>query len=346
MHTSPDPTEPTFKRALEQALSKRALLIEKLQSEGTNAYRLLNGVSEGLPGVTIDRYGPLILLQTFREPFAQAELLSEIEETLRRLLPYPFVFAYNHRGKSATQSFDEWHRPLPEALAELQCQEFGVSFLIRARHHGIDPWLFLDLRAGRRVLREAVKEKSVLNLFSYTCSVGISAVAAGASEVWNIDFASSSLEVGRRNAALNKIPENRFHTIEEDCLPAMRQLAGLPVGGRFSQKKKFLKLEAREFDVVVLDPPAWSKSSFGAVDVAGDYPTLFKSAILCAKPSGGRVLATNHIASVQLEDWIEVLKRCALKAGRPIRSLQVIAPEEDFPSFDRKHPLKIVLCEV
>ena len=333
-----------FPSLLEAALKRREVLIEKLHSEETNAYRLFHGISEGQPGLTIDRYGSLILLQTFREPFTYNEL-SGIEESLRQKLPYPFAVAYNHRGKSATQSFDEWHRPSPEALAEIECQEFGVRFLIRARHQGIDPWLFLDLRAGRRFLRENVKGLSVLNLFSYTCSVGISAAVAGASEVWNVDFASSSLEIGRRNALLNQTPLERIRMIAEDCLPVMRQLADLPVGRRRQQKGQFTKFEPRQFDLVFLDPPAWSKGPFGAVDVAGDYPNLFKSAVLATKPAGGRVIATNHVPSIELDSWIDILKRCAAKAGRPIRSLQPILPENDFPSFDGRPPLKIVVCE-
>ncbi len=335
----------TFEPALSQALQRRKVLLEALHTEGTNSYRLLHGISEGILGLTLDRYGSLILLQTFREPLMPDEL-ETIESTLHEMLSYPFVFAYNHRGKTSTQSFEKWHHPKPEALAEIQCQEFGIQFFIRARHQGIDPWLFLDLRAGRRFLRETVKDLSVLNLFSYTCSIGVCAAAAGAREVWNVDFSSSSLEIGRRNALLNQISEDRFRTIEEDCLPVMRQLAGLPAGGRNPRMRKFKKFEPRQFDLVFLDPPAWSKGSFGAVDVTRDYPSLFKSALLATQPNGGRIIATNHVPSIEFDSWVEILKRCATKAGRPIRSIQPITPESDFPSFDGRHPLKIVVCEV
>jgi len=97
---------------------------------------------------------------------------------------------------------------------------------------------------------------------------------------------------------------------------------------------------------VFLDPPTWAKSSFGAVDIAGDYPSLFKPAVLIARPEGGKILATNHLASVELNAWLDVLKRCAAKAGRPLKSVEVIQPEKDFPSFDGRHPLKIAVCEV
>lgn len=335
----------SFSSLFVAAMRRRENLLETLAAEGTDSYRLFHGISEGCPGLAIDRYGSLILAQTFRESLAPDER-NTIEETIREKIPPPFVFVYNHRGKKSRQSFDEWHRPAAEALDERTCREFGIEFLIRARHRGIDPWLFLDLRAGRRYIRRTAVGCSVLNLFSYTCTAGICAASAGATEVWNVDFASSSLEVGRKNAALHRIDAKRFHTIEEDCLPVMRQLAGLPPGIRRSVKRKFRKFDPREFDLVVLDPPAWSKGPFGAVDVAGDYPGLFKPAVLAAKPSGGRIIATNHLPSIELDSWIDALKRCAAKAGRPIRSCEVIAPEADFPSFDGRHPLKIAVFEV
>jgi 23S rRNA (cytosine1962-C5)-methyltransferase len=126
----------------------------------------------------------------------------------------------------------------------------------------------------------------------------------------------------------------------------MRQLAGLPVGGRRAQTRKYSHFEPRQFDWVILDPPAWAKSPFGAIDVSGDYPSLFKPALLSTRPIGGRIMATNHVPSVDLETWLDVMKRCAAKAGRPIRSIQVLVPENDFPSFDGRHPLKIAICEI
>ncbi len=327
---------------LAQALERRKDLLKKLQTENTDAYRIFNGIAEGLPGLTIDRYASLILVQTFREALDSTNL-SILEQALRSQLSIDFKFAYNHRGKRATESFDEWHRPAPEALVEIECQELGSRFFVRARHQGIDPWLFLDLRAGRRWIREAARGASVLNLFSYTCSVGISAAAAGAKEVWNVDFSHSSLEVGRRNAMLNQISDAQFKTIEEDCLPVLRQLAGLPAGGRRGQKLTYQRLEPRVFDIVVLDPPAWSKGKFGAVDVEGDYASLFKPAVLATKP-GGRILATNHVASVDLNAWIESLYRCATKAGRSLSKVEVLQPDVDFPAFDGRPPLKIVVC--
>lgn len=333
-----------LKGLIGQALERRGALMERLRAEGTDCYRIFHGIAEGLTGLTIDRYGPLVLAQTFREALEPAEA-GGLEEALRGVLPEPFHFAYNHRGKKHTEPFDKWHRPSPEALEELACLEGGVKFLVRARHRGIDPWLFLDLRAGRRFLRDSCKGLSVLNLFAYTCGAGVTAAAGGAAETWNIDFASSSLEVGRRNAELNGLSLEKFRLINEDCMTAVRQLAGLPPGGRYGHRRNYTRFGRRVFDVVFLDPPAWAKGSLGAVDVVRDYQALFKPALLAARP-GGRVIATNHVASVNYDEWTETLRRCAFKAGYPLKGVERIAVDDDFPSFDGRPPLKVAVCDV
>ena len=70
-----------------------------------------------------------------------------------------------------------------------------------------------------------------------------------------------------------------------------------------------------------------------------------KPSLLATKP-GGVVLACNHVASVDVDEWMEKLERCATKCGRPLESMEVLAPEADFPSPDGKHPLKMVVARV
>jgi len=335
----------SFTLQFNQALKRRESLIEKLHTEGTNSYRLFHGITEGTPGLTIDKYGDLIIMQTFREPLLP-EIVQETELLLRNILNFDHYFAYNHRGDKSNNNFDLWHTPTEGTTGKKQCTEFGVKYIISARHKGIDPWMFLDLRVGRRLLKDITKNASMLNLFSYTGSAGVCACIHGAKEVWNVDFSSSSLKVARENAKLNQIEENNFITIEEDCLPVMRQLAGMPVGRRKRTSTLVKKLEPRQFDIVFLDPPAWSKGAYGAVDVLRDYQSLFKPAILATKDSGGIVIATNHIASVAYDSWSSLLKKCALKANKPLRSIMRLMPEEDFPSFDGNPPLKIAVCEL
>lgn len=314
-------------RLVERALEARSELLHRLEVEGTDACRLFHGSAEGREGLAVDRYGTLLLAQCHREPLDAVER-GALESLLRERFPATTEFACVDRSRSES----------PEHV----CREAGVRFLVRARHRGRDPWLFLDLRAGRRRLSELAPGKTVLNLFAYTSTAGVAAAAAGASEVWNVDFSRSALEVGRRNAELNGIAAGRLRFVQEDCLPVLRQLAGLAVKGRGSSRE-FERFDARTFDLVFLDPPAWSKGPFGAVDVERDYPAVFKPALLATAP-GGVLIATNHAASVERAEWTGVLLRCAEKAGSPMSGIDLVDPDDDFPSRDGRPPLKIAVC--
>ncbi len=317
---------------VDRALAAREPLAAELAAQDTDAYRLFHGIAEGRPGLTIDRYGALVLVQTFREPLPTVEIVA-LEAHLRRRLS-PFEFAHNHRADGA--------RARAQETPETVCRENGVRFAIRARHRGQDPWLFLDLRPGRRRLAELARGRSVLNLFAYTCGAGIAAAVAGASEVWNVDFAKSALDVGRRNAELNAVEPERIRFIAEDCLPIVRQLAGLAVKGR-ARARGHVRVEPRPFDIVFLDPPAWSASPFGAVDVDRDYESLFKPALLCTRP-GGFVIATHHSPAVDVATWRRRLERCAEKALARVEIVETLGPGPDFPSHDGAPPLKVAVC--
>jgi len=322
---------------LDRALLAREALAARLSAEGTDCWRIFHGAAEGREGLSIDRYGDVALLQTFREPLAAGEL-DALDRFLRERCAGIAHCVWNHRGAGPGGSAS------PEALGEREIRERGLRLTFRARHRGQDPWLFLDLRAGRRRLAELAPGRSVLNLFAYTCGAGLAAAQAGAREVWNVDFAASALEVGRRCAELNPLGESRLEFVHEDVLPVLRQLAGLPVKGRASARE-FRRFEARRFDLVFLDPPAWSKGPFGAVDVARDYPALFKPALL-ATAEGGMLLATNHLASVTRAEFAAQLEACARKAGRPLAALELLGPDEDFPARAGEPPLKIAVCRV
>ena len=95
----------------------------------------------------------------------------------------------------------------------------------------------------------------------------------------------------------------------------------------------------------ILPPPApgvINDHNGYAVDIDGDYPSLFKPAWLALEP-GGALLATHHSAKTSLEDWLSVCRRCAAKAGRPVEQVDVIPVDADFPSFDGAHPLKMAV---
>ena len=135
-----------LEQLLDEALARRTELRATLAREGTDCYRLFHGIAEGWPGLTIDRYGPLILVQTWRA-LLDEETLALLEE---RLAEEEGAFlVWNHRGKAP-----EGTRPRDNDQAErdIEAQEGGLRYRIRGRHRGRDPWLFLDLRTCRRHL--------------------------------------------------------------------------------------------------------------------------------------------------------------------------------------------------
>lgn len=332
---------PALQQALRAALVSRRPLIEQLHSQGTDCYRLFHGSQEGAPGVTLDRYGPQLLVQSFHAPL-DIQQLPLLAAEVEAFFGQPLLMIYNDRSGGNSRVDRATHRPDTEAEAEQVCHEWGLNYRVRGRHAGQDPLLFLDLRNARGWMKRNSAGKSVLNLFAYTCGVGLCAAAGDAREVWNLDFASGNLAVGRENAGLNpQLPAMRF--VQSDYFPAIRQLAGLPVTHRRGQRlPAYPRLEPRRFDLVFLDPPAWAKSAFGTVDLLRDYQSLLKPALQVVA-EGGTLVCNNNLAKVALEDWRQLVLRCAEKNGRPVKDCEYLAPAEDFPSLVGEPPLKTLL---
>ncbi|MEC5388282.1 class I SAM-dependent methyltransferase [Uliginosibacterium sp. H3] len=335
----------TLDNVLASALKSREALFAQLHAEQTNAYRVFHGTAEGRPGLSVDRYGELLLVQSFHQPLESAQL-EELTGFYATALP-GLTVVYNDRSQpnsriSNALTTDE----LAIASIQHEAQELGVRYCIQGRHEGQDPWLFLDMRAGRRRIMQEAEGKSLLNLFAYTCGVGIAAAKAGARHVVNVDFSDTNLAVGKSNAQINELPI-RVRFVKSDAFPAMRQLAGIGQSQivRGKRMPAFPKLEKHAFDLVFLDPPRYAKSLFGVVDLVNDYPALFKPALLCTA-EGGTLICCNNVAQVSRDAWFDQMERSARKAGRPIREMEWITPEADFPSVDGQPPLKIALLRV
>jgi len=340
-----DPTVTPLVEHLATAFVAREALLNQCHAEQTDAYRLFHGSVEGEPGLTVDRYGEILIVQSFHHTLEAAQL-DALETFYAEVMPGLKLF-YNDRSLANSRianplSSDE----MALATQPRQFQELGINYRIQARHAGQDPWLFLDMRAGRRRILQEAAGKSVLNLFAYTCGVGIAAAKAGARLIINVDFAESSLAIGRENARLNTLP-TRPRFLKSDFFAAARQFSGIGqakfVRGR--SLPPFPKLEKQAFDLVFLDPPRYAKSLFGVVDVVNDYPALFKPALL-STAEGGTLICCNNVAEVERDSWLQQLQRSAVKAGREIREFEWINPEGDFPSIDGQPPLKMVLLRV
>lgn len=329
---------------LNTAIAKRAGLIDSLSLpdadlQKTDCFRVFHGTVEGVNGLNIDRYGDAWLIQTFHQTLTAQEA-EEIHDVLLVMADLPVV--YNDRSHKKSRVINELDSEVEAyARSEQVISENGILFTSKLRHEGQDPLLFLDMRRGREFVQANSNKKSVLNLFAYTCGIGVAAAVGGAKRVVNVDFSSFALAAGRKNAELNGV-ESVCQFIQSDAFPALRQLAGLKVTSRNNRKlPSYPKMSASQFDLVFLDPPRFAKSAFGTVDLINDYQSLLKPAVLATK-SGGQVICCNNVAKVEKEAWFNSLVRCVEKQGRSVSEVSWLNCCHDFPSFDNHHPLKMV----
>lgn len=320
---------------LRQARQRRAQALSLWAAEETDSYRLFHGVAEGRPGLTVDRYGPVLLAQVT----ATLGLSSEEEQALGQFLQESGgVSIIALRQGPALVLQDQSASGLWEST--FWCRELGLEFAVNLSVAHRDPQLFLDFRAAKRRLRQILPERSgasVLNLFSYTCSVSCHAARAGAGEVWSVDFSGGNLAWGRKNFRRNRLP-GKHEFLEEDCIGLLWALTGRRIG----RKGLRTKVAPRQFSVVVADPPAWSKGKFAAVDMVRDPETVLGPSWDAVAP-GGILLAANNSARISRSELEGKLLRLFEKRGGLV-GLEWIDPDPDFPSFDGEPPLKVALC--
>ena len=195
-------------------------------------------------------------------------------------------------------------------------------------------------------LRSIAASGTIAGLFARTDATrGVWKAPAGTdARLQNIQGLAYTLS-DPENGALNpQLAPMEF--VQSDYFPAIRQFAGLPVSQRRGHKlPAYPRLEPREFDLVLLDPPAWAKSAFGTVDLLRDYQSLLKPALLTTADNGV-LICCNNLAKVSMDDWREQVLRCAEKAGRPVREWQALPPAADFPSMDQQPPLKTLILQL
>ncbi|MFT6143838.1 MAG: 23S rRNA (cytosine1962-C5)-methyltransferase, partial [Myxococcota bacterium] len=140
-------------QALQQALDARQDWLVKADNAETNCVRLLHGTVEGAPGTTVDRYGPILLIQTWRDPMEPGEIddmHAVVDAVIPGLIPVWNNRTSGRRGGAAPDFTLDHKVDLPDGIVGL---EEGLSFDVNPRHRGRDPLLFLDFRAGRRHIR-------------------------------------------------------------------------------------------------------------------------------------------------------------------------------------------------
>ncbi|HTA18088.1 MAG TPA: class I SAM-dependent methyltransferase [Polyangia bacterium] len=246
---------------LRRLLSARANLASA-HAGGTDCVRLSAGLSDGVPGLIVDRFGPLVVAVDYAGPTADGLAARALLDLVRGVFPEHHVVAKARAAADGTNKFVTIHEP-GVAVPPLVATERGLRFEI-----GVDPahdfGIYLDAAKARLFVREAARGRRVLNLFSYTGAFGVAAAAGGAVDVANVDPARDYLAWSLRNAALNGVELRVLPDTAQDHLARhLRRLARDP--------------RRASYDLVIVDPPAFGVGRGNERVLRLLWPELFAS---------------------------------------------------------------------
>ena len=238
-------------------------LRDDLRKTGTNALRIVDGAGDGIGDIAVDDFAGRWLVETRGGNFP---------EWLKNATP-PKCLYWKKLGE---KNPPEWIAG--EKLSEpFEVSENDVKYWIDF-NAGYSQGIFLDQRDNRAALRKISHGKKVLNCFAYTCAFGVSAALGGAATV-NLDLSKHILEWGKRNYALNGMDQQQHDFIYGDVRDWLK---------RFSKKGRF-------FDIILLDPPTFSRNEKGEVfTVESDFGTRVSEATAILNPGGTLFCSTNQ----------------------------------------------------
>lgn len=288
-----------FNERIQLAFSHRQAL--NLPNEETNAFRLIHGEGDGLPGLIIDVYADVAVIQP--HSIGMERSISMISEALRSLdLTLSGIV----------------HKPLSQRKAEVVSGE--VSERTRISEEGIlynvdvlfgqKTGFFLDQRNNRSLVRMHSDGANVLNVFSYTGGFSLSAIKGGAQKAVSLDSSAQVLDVAEENAMLNEM-NDRHEIVKADAIPYLNSLT-------------------ESYDVIILDPPAFAKHKSARHNAIKAYSRINQAAL--SKVNKGGLLFTFSCSQVVDRGLFEdAVRAAAIQSGREIQILQTLRQPEDHP---------------
>ena len=317
-HRSEEITNELIASRVKAACDYRRFVMNR---EGTDSCRLIYGEADRLPGVIADRFGEVIVLQVLAlgmEKYTQviADALVACEKPGCLLLNNDDAI----RRKEGMECFTKvLHGQLPD---ETIIHENGIKLSVDVKG-GQKTGYFLDQKDNHLFVRQFCKDARVLDCFSYIGGFALNAAAAGAKEVTAVDISENAVELIRRNAELNGMELN---TVCANCFDYLRQ-----------QVK-----EKQKYDVIVLDPPAFTKAHANMANACRGYKEIALSAMRML-PAGG-VLATHSCSYHMPEDvFVNTVLSAAQDLHRQVRVITLRRQDIDHPvlaGYPESHYLK------
>lgn len=291
------------------AIEKAVNLRKQVLRGDTNCYRLIHGEGDGLPGLVIDVYDTIAVIQ-FHD-FGMYLRKEELTSAIRTHLP-------GIKG-IVSKSSDTLQQPTPkdadsvlwgEIPESLIVKENGVLFQIQPGA-GQKTGFFLDQRDNRKLLGEFASGKKVLNCFSYTGGFSLYALKNGAISAVSADISKKATDTAHEQALLNGFTETQHQPLTVDCI-------------------KYLSENELDFDLVILDPPAFAKSVSKRHNATMAYKRI--NALAMKKMPKDSILFTFSCSQVVDRELFEsTVMAAAIEAGRNIQILHRLTQPADHP---------------
>ena len=317
-----------FRKKLLSAQSRREWFIEQ---GGLTGYRLIAGESDGLPGITIDKYDNLIVCQLLS---AGADFQRyTLVEVLKELYPDCSIYERSDvdvRKKEGLEPITGW---LTEPLESTACiiKEHGLSINVDIAK-GHKTGFYLDQRDSRVTAGRYAKNKSVLNCFSYTGTFALHCAANDAKEVINVDVSQPALDLAKENIALNNLQDKNVSYVKADVFKLLRQY----------------REEKRQFDMIILDPPKFVESKAQLTGACRGYKDINMLAMQLLKPNG--ILLTFSCSGLMEASLFQkVVADAALDARREVHFVERLQQAGDHPissNYPEGYYLKGLVCQV
>lgn len=288
-----DPTAALMNKVREAADLRKTLF----DGAKTNAFRVINGEGDGIPGFIADLYGAILVIQV--GTLGMEKLKDRIIEELKKTFHIACVF----EKSTAPARKKEGLKPLEETLfgelpKEAEIMENGLSYIVNIRE-GQKTGFFLDHREMRLKVRSLSASRRVLNCFSYTGGFTVSALAGGALLADSVDASKMAVTLAERNVSLNGLKAEGSRFLKADAFD-------------------FLKTDPLDYDLVILDPPAFAKTRGEVKGALRGYREINREAMR-KMPDGSLLLTASCSYYVDPPLFERTVVQAALDAGREVR---------------------------
>jgi len=281
-------------------------------SKNTNSFRLIHAEGDGFPGLVVDIYGDVAIIQTYTIGMhrIKSELTSGIKEVLGDRIKAVYDKSSDTMAKqSSVITTDQYLWKKDGFESKNIIHENGLQFSVDYVD-GQKTGLFIDQRNNRSLLKTYSEGKKVLNTFSYTGGFSVYALAGGASLVHSVDSSKKAMAGALKNVELN-FPNASHEGFAEDVM-------------------SYFKRTEESYDVIILDPPAFAKHLSQVKNAMVGYRNLNTEGFKKIKP-GGILFTFSCSQAVDKELFRKVIFQAALQTGRKVRIMHQVTQPEDHP---------------